>query len=183
MRRLVTLLSVLVLVAIGGLAVGGGATAQDATPVAATQHPLVGAWLLDSDVDDPANALEVDIATADGGWIAVEPDGAVQLGAWAGSGDQTADLTLWSGVPAEEGGGMFIVRASIDVAEDGQSFTAEYTFEVVGADGATMGEGEYGPGRASATRLSAEPMGEPVGTFEDLFSQFEEASPEASPAP
>jgi hypothetical protein len=183
MRRLVTLLSVLAVVLVGVIAVGRGSSAQDATPMAATQHPLVGTWLLDTDTDDPENPLEVDIFTSDGAYISVEADGFVTLGAWEATGDQTANLTIWSPAPAEEGGGMFIVRVAIEAAADGQSLTAQYTFELIGPDGATMGEGEYGPGNASATRLTVEAMGTPVGPVEDLFAQFEEATPEASPAP
>jgi hypothetical protein len=145
-------------------------------------HPFVGTWMLDSDTADPENPIEIDVVTADGGWIGTEADGAVQLGAWEATGDLTANLTVWGLNSEEEGGGMFIIRASVEVAADGQSFTAEYTLEVVGPDGATMGDGEYGPGSATATRLSAEPMGSPVGAVEDLFEQFggeEESTPEA----
>jgi hypothetical protein len=176
MHRLSPFVAVLLVVVVGLMVSTRGVIAQEAD-----QHPLVGTWLLDSDTEDPENLMEVDIFTSDGAYISVEAEGAVTLGAWEATGDLTADMTIWSPAPEEEGGGMFIIRVAVEVAEDGQSFTAEYTFEVIGPDGATMGEGEYGPGSASATRLTAEPMGTPAGTFDDLFSMFggeEEATPE-----
>ena len=81
----------------------------------------------------------------------------------------------------DEEEGAFRIRASIEVAADGQSFTASYTLELL--DPATgEGMGEYGPGTATGTRLMAEAPGTPVGSLEDLFSQFE-GTPEASPVP
>ena len=79
----------------------------------------------------------------------------------------------------EEGGG--IIRASIEVAPDGQSFTATYTLEFIDQE-TGEGSGEYGPGTATGTRLAVEGPGTPVGSFEDLFSMFE-GTPEASPEP
>ncbi len=180
MRRLSPFVAVLLVLLVGLLVSARGVIAQDAAD--ADQHPLVGTWLLDSEADNPDNPLEVDVITSDGAFIGVEADGSVTLGAWEATGDLTADATIWSIVPGEEGGGMFIIRPSIEVAEDGQSFTAEYTIEVIGPDGATIGDGEYGPASATATRLSAEPMGSPVGTFEDLFSLFD-GEQEATPEP
>jgi plastocyanin len=60
--------------------------------------------------------------------------------------------------------------------------TATYTLEFVDAGGTATGQ--YGPGQVSGTRIAVELMGEPVGTLEELFAQFEEgeAPPEASPA-
>src|SRR5687768_11087904 len=144
MHRLSSLLAVSVLLLVGLLLSTSGVIAQDATP-AADQHPIVGTWLLDSEPDIPDNPMEVDLVTADGGWISVDADGAVSIGAWEATGDQTADVTFWGLGTEEEGGGMFVIRASAEVAADGNSFTAEYTIEVIGPDGTTMGEGEYGP--------------------------------------
>ena len=182
MRRMSVLVSVFVIALIGMAAVLSvpSAVAQDATPVAAGDHPLIGTWLIDSDSADPENSPSINIFSADGGFI--EYDGFdVSLGRWEATGAQTGDLTFVGlGIDPEtdEYQGMFKVRASIEVAADGQSLTAEYTGEFMDADGNS--DGEYGPGQASATRISVEPMGTPVGTFEDLFEQFEEDS---TPAP
>jgi hypothetical protein len=186
MRRLSLLIVVLVvgLLSLSALLANPRSSAHhDATPAALDQHPLVGTWLADTDVDDPENPPELVIASADGGWTEVDADGGVALGRWERTGATTADLTLWNLGSSEEGGffGTVIVRAMIEVAADGQSLRALYTVEFSAPDGTATGE--FGPGIATATRLAVEPMGVPVGSFEELFGQFEEAAPEASPAP
>ncbi len=101
---------------------------------------------------------------------------------WEATGERTATLTLASPGVDDEGAfeGTFTIRASVEVDAAGDAFTAEYTFEVVAADGSSAGE--YGPGRAAAERVVAEAPGEPVGTLDDLFAAFEEgaATPDAA---
>ncbi len=164
------------------LLVGGGAlTAQDATPTTTEEHPFVGTWFLDTDADDPTNAPEVLVVTADGGMIGVEANGAVTAGVWQATGERTADVTITVTTVDESdaSSGWFVVRASIEVDADGDSFTAPYTFELV--DPAGTGTGQYGPITATATRLTAEPMGTPVGPISELFemSEEEQATPDA----
>ncbi len=72
--RVSAVVSLLLALALAGpLAVG--ATVQDATPAATDAHPVVGTWLLDTDADDPGNAPEMVIFTADGGYISVDAEG------------------------------------------------------------------------------------------------------------
>ena len=76
MRRFVVLLSIVVVVTLGLVAAPGrGTTAQEATPTTMSGHPLVGTWLLDTNADDPADAPEVTIFTADGAYISVDAEG------------------------------------------------------------------------------------------------------------
>jgi len=169
MRRHTMVLSALVL--LGSLVVGSRAyvTAQE---MDFTGHPLIGTWIL---MTDDQSLPDVITFSDDGAVTDVESSGAVQLGAWEPTGDSTANLTIvsWS----DEGSGT--IRAGIEVAADGQSFTASYTFEFVDpASGESTGE--YGPGTATATRVAVEAPGTPIGSFEDLFGQFE-GSPEATP--
>lgn len=170
---LLGLLAVVLLALTAGGFGGRGTVAQeDATPVAAG-HPLVGAWIIDTDADDPSNAPGVVTVGADGTWSEVDSDGTTGLGAWRATGDRTANLVIL--YPSEEG--SLQVRATVDVAADGQTFTASYTIAFMNLDD------QYGPGTATATRLEVEAPGTPVGTFEDLFGAFE-GSPEAgTPAP
>ena len=182
MRRFSVL--AVVLVAVAGLAAvgrGPGTAAQDGTPTAGTAaHPLVGAWLLNTDVDDPGSRPSTLASfSADGVYAQVDADGSAGIGSWAATGPTTADMTFHGLFPDEEGGGMITVRAAIEVAADGQSLTATYTLEFAGADGAATGQ--YGPGHVTGTRIAAEPMGTPVGSLSDLFGQFGEegATPEA----
>lgn len=166
---------IVVVLAFGAARIAG---AQDTESDAA--HPLVGTWLVDTDVDDPENPPEVDVFTADGGAIAVEAGGGVTLGVWEATGDNTATVTFMTPDGDEETYfGLSIVRASIEIDESGDAFTGTYTFDIVDPDGNATGE--HGPGGVSATRISAEAPGDPIGTFEDLFSLFgeEAATPEA----
>jgi hypothetical protein len=184
MRRFSIFLSVVVVLLLGIAVIGPrpGAAAQEATPTTMTGHPLVGTWLLDTNADDPANAPEVVVFTADGAYISVDAEAFPSLGVWEASGERTATLTIVSpGVEEEEDGafvGTFMIRATIDVDETGDTFTAQYTGEFVEPDG--TGTGEYGPGTATATRITAEAMGTPAGPLEVLFEEEEAA---ATPTP
>jgi hypothetical protein len=179
MRRFSIFLSVVIVMLLGPIFIGArsGATAQEATPTTMKGHPLVGTWLLDTDADDPANAPDVVVFTADGAYISVDAEGFLSLGVWEASGDRTALLTIVSpGLEEEDGAfyGTFMVRATSEVDETGDSFTAQYTFEFMEADGTRTGE--YGPGTATATRITAEEMGTPVGPIETLFEEEGEAA-------
>jgi hypothetical protein len=185
MRRFHVLLSIVAVVLLGILALHAQpvVVAQAATPTTMNGHPLVGTWLLDTDADDPANAPEVTVFTADGAYISVDAEGFPSLGVWEARGERSATLTIVSpGLEEEEEdgafAGTFMVRATIDVDESGDAFTAQYTCEFVAPDG--TGTGEYGPGTAMATRVAVEAMGTPVGPLEALF-EAEEAA--ATPAP
>ena len=142
-------------------------------------HSLVGTWLLDTDADDPTNAPEVVVFTADGAYISVDAEGFPSLGVWEASGERSATLTLVSpGMEEDAFAGTFMVRATIDVDETGDAFTAQYTGEFVEPDG--TGTGEYGPGTATATRIAAEAMGTPAGPLEVLFEEEEAAATPAA---
>jgi hypothetical protein len=183
MRRFSIFLSVVVVLLLGITVIGArpGAAAQEATPTTMNGHPLVGTWLLDTNADDPANAPDVVVFTADGAYISVDAEGFPSLGVWEASGERSATVTIVSpGVEEEDGAffGTFMIRATIDVDETGAAFTAQYTGEFVEADG--TGTGEYGPGTATAARITAEAMGTPAGPLEVLF---EEEGAAATPAP
>jgi hypothetical protein len=183
MRRFGLLLSVVAVLLLGVVALRllPVTVAQEATPTAMTGHPLVGTWLLDTNADDPANAPDVVVFTADGAYISVDAEGFPSLGVWEASGERTATLTIVSpGVEEEDGAfvGTFMIRATGEVDETGDVFTAQYTGEFVEPDG--TGTGEYGPGTATATRIAAEAMGTPVGPLEVLFEEEEAAATPAA---
>lgn len=176
-KRLLSSFAVIVLVALAAFGLRSGVGAQDAT----TQgHPLVGTWLADTDTNDPANAMDTFTFSSDGGYIEVDATGDVQLGAWEATGGTTAILKIVSYQANDDGtpAGGYIVRASIEVAADGNSFTASYTFEFLSADGSSSGQA--GPGTATGTRIVAEAPGTPVMSLEDLFSSSG-GPPEATP--
>jgi hypothetical protein len=164
-----------VVIGIAGLGLRTSATAQEATPTSMSGHPLVGTWLLDTNANDPANAPEVTIFTADGAYISVDAEGFPNHGVWEATGERTAGLTIVSpGMEEEAFAGTFLVRASIEVDESGDRFTAEYTGEFVAPDGTETGE--YGPGTAIGTRIEVEEMGTPAGPIEVLFEGGEAAA-------
>jgi hypothetical protein len=157
---------------LGTLIVGGHVfAAQDATPVTPAEHPLVGAWLVDAEPENPDNQLELDIFSADGTLTGVLVDG-VTAGVWEPTGENTANITFR--FLDVEGSG--IIRASIEVAPDGESFTGTYTLEFIDPDGTSSGE--IGPGLVEGTRLAVEPMGTPVASFEEAFGAEPAATPE-----
>jgi hypothetical protein len=172
--RPAAIILIVVVLALGAARIAG---AQGAGPDAV--HPLVGTWLIDTDVDDPENPPEVDVFTADGGIVGVAANGDVTAGVWEATGDNTATVTFVTPEGEEEAYfGLFMVRASVEIDESGDGFEGTYTFDIIDPDGNATGE--YGPGGVSATRISAEAPGEPIGTLDDLFGLFEEG---ATPQP
>ena len=170
MRRIgIIVLSVVLLCGAFGATI---AMAQDATPAAAEDHPIVGAWLLDTDIDDPTNPFSLDVFTSDGVYFEVDPEGGTSVGVWEPSGANTANMTFWGLDPS---GGMLIVRAELEVGADGRTVTGTYTVEFIEPDGTVSGE--IGPGNVEGTKLAVEPQGDPIGSFEDVFG-----APEATPA-
>ena len=152
-------------VMIGAVALGGSAVAQDSTPVApSTDHPIVGSWMIDTEPQNPTNPLHLTIISADGSYLESETDGGVSVGVWEATGDNTAIFSFRFLAGPQ---GMGTIRAEAEVAEDGQTFTANFTLELVAPDGTSTGE--VGPGMAEATRLTVEAPGTPVGSFEDVL--------------
>ena len=124
-------------------------------------HPLVGAWLL-VEADDPDRPPSLVAFTSDGIYQQADFDGTASYGSWEATGPSSAAMTFIQQFPGDDGefGGSTMIRASIEVNPDGQSFTADYTIEMGGDEGAPAGE--YGPGAVSATRIAVEPMGTPA---------------------
>lgn len=177
MRRLSVLVVLVTGALVGALALGGsaGTTAQDATPAATAGHPLVGTWLLDSEVDNEADAPSVTAFAADGTAVDAGSDGA-SVGTWEATGPRTATLTL-VGVFEEEGfGGSFFVRAEIEVDAAGETFATPYTFTVVAADGTVLETGEV-TGRGTRLRV---PAAGAVGTPLAGFPTWTPATPPAA---
>jgi hypothetical protein len=97
---------------------------------------------------------------------------------WEPTGPSSAAVTFVDQIPDGAGGLVTeTVRGVVEVAPDGQSFTAEFTVE---ESGGGFPEGECGPGSVRATRMAVEPMGTPAGTLDDLFAGFSEGT-EAPP--
>ncbi len=175
MRRLVPTTFVLAALLLAAVAAAPGVSAQDTA-----EHPAIGTWVIDSSPDDPSNPLE--LATIAPGGIIINAflDGTA-YGSWAATGDQTADATFVTPANDPEAGflGFFTVRTSIEVAEDGQSFTGTYTIEYPAAMAEAMGMpvGQAGPGDVTAQRVVVEPMGVPVGPIPEEADTDQPAPP------
>jgi len=180
MRRLTTASSILI---IGLLAAAVAAPATLAQDQAMSDQPIVGAWVIHPIQSDPTQ-VSLMVFGPGGTIVTTDQDGAPGLGTWTASGDQTFDVTFDQLTSGPDGGyiGITKIRASGEVAADGQTFTGTWTLEVPEAMAGMMGvpAGELGPGEVTGERIMAEPMGEPVGPLPD-FSQAP-PSPEASPA-
>ena len=144
MRRLVPTTVVLIALLLATVAAAPGVSAQDTA-----EHPAVGAWTIDATPEDATDPPE--LATVAPGGIVTNagPDGTA-YGSWAATGDRTADATFLFPLHNPECGclvGYGTVRASIEVAEDGQSFAGTYTYRVPGRHGRGHGSAR-GPARS-----------------------------------
>jgi hypothetical protein len=136
-----------------------GSTRLDAAP---GEHPVVGAWLVATNVDNPANPAAWALFGANGTFLRNSPVDGIGVGAWQATGARTATLTIFIPKPGAGGQGETqVTRATIAVEPGGDRLTSVYTLEIVGSDG--IGRGQYGPGLAEGKRIVAEPMGTPIG--------------------
>jgi len=178
MRRFVTLCSAATLSLVGGViatsavASGTTATTEPSSTVGTEVHPIVGTWNTETSSDDLGEV----VFSADGTLVSLDSED-VSLGVWEPTGPSTVALMFSGLIPAEEtgsAGARFTIRATLEVAPDGQSFSGDYTAELSGVEG--MPTGEYGPDSVTGTRVVVEPMGTPVGPIEELFGSFEEGT-------
>jgi hypothetical protein len=130
-------------------------SAQDATPGPAAAHPFVGAWIVDTDVNDDANLPALAVATTDGTYMESRPDVGVGVGTWKATGVRTAELTIVFRAAGEFGApvGLITAHATIDVSATGDVWEAPYRFEEVTPDGTLVFAGER---QSRAVRLGAE---------------------------
>ena len=141
-------------------------------------HPIVGTWIYTVDGFPEAFTVLVDI-DADGTWHDFRPPGTTSIGSWEATGPNSFNLTFHSLSLTEDGSiAILTIRASGEVSEDGQSWTADYTAELTGEG---PSPGEYGVGSATGTRINVEPMGTPVAPVEALFPDL--FPPEEGTAP
>ena len=178
MRRVPVPFVVVAVVLLGLVALGHparGTVAQD-DAAATAAHPAVGAWLLSDPAfpDDPPTLV---VFHADGTYVQADTED-VGVGAWEATGERSLAVTFVVQFSDEAGATYAItIRATGEVDAGGDTFTATYTIELTMPDGTSAGE--YGPGSVEGTRIAVEPMGTPVGPIEDLFAQFDEATPAA----
>ncbi|MBA2470495.1 MAG: hypothetical protein H0V37_13910 [Chloroflexia bacterium] len=175
MRR-TTLLSLSVVALFGFVLIGGGlVAAQEASPA---DHPARGAWTVTSDPGDTEFSPRLAILSADGSALFVSGYQTTGVGTWEPTGDTTAVVTF---IVVTDGPAQIVIRASLEIAPDGASFTGTFTNEFVFDPAGGGTSGEIGPGTLDGTRLMAEAPGTPTMSFEEFFPQ-PEGTPEATPA-
>lgn len=139
MRRRSVLLSAVSGVLTGALAVRRTTTAQEATPSATANHPIIGAWLV-MDPSEPLNARPA-IFAADGtltvGYIPtgfLQPEHGVVLqgtaiGVWEPTGERSIHLTYVQALSDLNGTylGTLTRDAYPEVSDDGRSFLDDGT--------------------------------------------------------
>ena len=177
MRRLASTAIVLATLLLAAPARSPGVSAH-----ATAEHPAVGAWMVDTSPQDTTDPPEL-VTIAPGGTVTDAGAGGTGYGSWSANGERGADATFLSPLHDPECGcllGYATIRTSIEVAEDGRSFTGTFTLEFPAAMGDAMGTplGQLGPGEVTGQRIAVEPMGEPVGPLPD-----EAAAAAASVAP
>ena len=173
MRRIgMVVLSLILLSGVFGASI---TVAQDATPADGDEHPFVGAWMVDTEPQNPTNAPHMAIVSSDGTYFEVDIYGA-SLGAWEATGDRTASMTFHFLLEPEPVG-VGTIRADVEVSENGQSWSGMYTLELVNSDGTSPGE--VGPGQIEGTRIAVDPRGTAVGTFEEVYGADPETTPES----
>jgi hypothetical protein len=159
---------------LAGGALASSTAVQATTPsteVPAEGHRFVGSWIFTVD-GFPEEFTELAAVHADGTLLDTNTAGSIGIGSWEATGANSFNLTfdvlsLTGSTDRLEGSfAMTTIRATGEVSEDGQSFTAEFTLELTG-EGAPPGE--FGPGSVTGTRINVEPMGTPAAPVEALF--------------
>ncbi len=179
MRRFMVPFLIVAVLVMSGVLVNGQSSviAQDATPSAMmsrADHPLVGTWVVDPNINLDGDTPGLGIWTSDG--IMTDPSGLA--GSWEVIDAQTALVTFVNIFP--DGSGYVTVRGPHVVDETGNTWTSDYSWTIVAPDGTVL---ESGEGTARGTRLGVEPMdmaGQPLSTMHTWVPQ---ASAEATPAP
>lgn len=174
--RQISALSFSAVILLATLLIGGGRFAS-AHETDIAEHPARGSWNVTTDPGDAEYSPRLMILSADGGALFVSGYGTTGIGAWEPTGETSAAVTF---TMVTNGPAQIVVRASIEVAPDGQAFTGTFTNEFVFDPAGGGSSGEIGPGTISGTRLVAEAPGTPTQTFEEFFA-LPGATPEATP--
>lgn len=167
------------IVVIGSLASSGrgdpGTSAQEAAPGSLDGHPLVGTWIVDTNVDTETDPPEIGIFTAEGSAFGLGA-GRWVSGVWEAADDVTGAATL-AGVFDANGGGYVVLRGPHQVDESGAAWTCPCTFTVVAADGTVL---DSGTANAHGARLPNEPVsniGMPLAGFPTWAPAISDATP------
>jgi hypothetical protein len=128
--------------------------------------PIVGTWATDVSPSDGAGPDGLTVFLP-GGVVLDLRGGTVGAGTWSATGANSADVTIASpaGDPGADFAGFVTIRASVEVSDDGQTFSGTYTLEFPAglSESSGLPAGELGPGDVTGQKVALEPMGTPVG--------------------
>jgi hypothetical protein len=128
------------------------AAAQDATPAAMTDHPVVGAWRWVDYPNSPNPDIVLSILVPDGTYVDHSPGRSVGVGEWRSTGERSAELISVSNVlvpldalfgdghvviPEElfERGERVLWRFTMEIDETGNHFTSTGSAETQDSSG------------------------------------------------
>src|SRR5688572_31181695 len=103
MRRMTSTRRALALVLVAVSTLATTANAQGERSIDPAGHPLVGAWLVDTDTEQADNPPTKVIFGDDGTYLQVDTDGSVTVGSWEPTGRRTGALTALFHTMDEEG--------------------------------------------------------------------------------
>ena len=166
MRRRSVLLSAVSGALTGALAASRTTTAQEATPSALAQHPIVGAWRWTNAPDDPVPYTYA-IFHDDGTYLEVTMGVGSIIGAWQPTGERTVEVTSFAQDidPSVEGvePGTIKTDFAATITEDGTTATALYRVQVATPDGTVMFTSDVMEGTLARIEVdSMDVMGTPV---------------------
>jgi acetyl esterase/lipase len=142
----------------------GPILARGASPGAGAQtvmsdHPLVGAWVLDLKVQSPEDPPLYLLVHADGTWLLATQFFGDGVGAWQATGARTAEAAIvfqdLDSDPYQIVPGTLTARFTIEVGAAGDVFTARWVSEGRWPDGTLSSRDD---GTAQGTRLAVEPL-------------------------
>jgi hypothetical protein len=183
-QRVRPILAIAAALVLAVAATSSAVVAQDGR--GARDHPILGSWMVDATPTVADDAPELVSFHAEGSVRSVGSQGPT-VGTWERTGRRSADVTVAAPFSDPQTGafmGFGWFRGSLEVSQDGQSFTGTYTLEppAVLAQALGIPEGQLGPSELSGERIPVEPMGEAVAPIPQLLIEGP-PGPGASPAP
>ena len=166
MRRRSVLASAVSGALAGAFTISRSTTAQEATPSAMANHPIVGLWSGSATVGTTAGPRSITAFHGDGTLTSLNSFGGTGVGAWRASGERSVQMVVTfyniAQVAGEFEEGTVTVRGVLTVDEAGTTLAEESTVDIRAADGTVVANF---PVTGTFDRMTADAL-PPVGTPE-----------------